>query len=298
MTDSVSIQAHAKANAFLRILAREDTGYHSIETLFTLLDLCDTLRVERSDAGIDLTVDGADTGPTEDNLCYRAAREVLNATGQKFGVRILLQKQIPVKAGLGGGSSDAAATLHAVNTLANNAVPKHELLQFATRLGADVPFFTSGAPMALGWGRGDRLFRVQPPPEAPVLLAVPDFGVSTVDAYRAIDDAGGSTQRGSIVLEEDAFSSWSGIGRLGGNDFESVVFAREPRLRPLFESMAETRPLLVRLSGSGSAIVAIYKSDAELEDAATIMGTRHGRLLKTRTRATPAADCRLQITDQ
>ncbi len=288
MTDSVSIQAHAKANAFLRILSREDTGYHGIETLFTLLDLCDTLRVERRDAGIDLTVDGADTGPPEDNLCYRAAREVLNATGGKFGVHILLTKRIPVKAGLGGGSSDAAATLHAVNALADNAIPKHELLQFATRLGADVPFFTSGIPMALGWGHGDRMFAIQPPPEAPVLLAVPDFGVSTVDAYRAIDDAGVSAQRGSIVLEHDAFSSWGRIGRLGGNDFESVVFGRELRLRPLFESVAETHPLLVRLSGSGSAVVAIYRSDAELEDAAMIVGTQGGRLIKTRTRVAPA----------
>ena len=121
-----------------------------------------------------------------------------------------------------------------------------------------------------------------------MLLAVPDFGVSTVDAYRAIDDVGGAKQRGSIVLEDDAFSTWGGIGRLGGNDFESVVFGREPRLRPLFESMAETGPLLVRLSGSGSAIVAIYKSDAEAEDAAMLVGTQGGRLIKTRTKAGPA----------
>src|SRR6185503_5463540 len=102
-------------------------------------------------------------GPADENLAVRAARMVLDATGNRFGVTIKLRKRIPVRAGLGGGSSDGAAALLAVNALAGNAVPRHELLHFAARLGADVAFFATGAPLAVAWGRGVRLLRVAPP---------------------------------------------------------------------------------------------------------------------------------------
>ena len=113
---------------------------------------------------------------------------MLEATGHKFGVAIELTKRIPVRAGLGGGSSDAAAALHAVNLLAGNTIPVHELLHFATRLGADVAFFASGAPCAVGWGRGERLFRFTPPAALPTLIGVPSppLGVATADGlYRS-----------------------------------------------------------------------------------------------------------------
>jgi len=282
--NTVTVSAHAKANLFLRVLAKEASGFHSIETLFTLLDLHDTLTVERTKHGIQLDVSGADTGPVEDNLAYRAASMVLEATGNTFGVKIALEKRIPVQAGLGGGSSDGAAALHAVNRLANNAVPRHEILQFATRLGSDVPFFASGATMALAWGRGERLFRLSPPPPAPALLAVPRFGISTARAYQVLDaHSAKEERRGSVVLETPAFETWGGIGRLGGNDFEGAVFSTEPLVRGLFERMAQTRPLLVRLSGSGSALIAIYKSERDRDGAAMTLGEREWRLIRTAT---------------
>ncbi len=289
VTDLIRIEAHAKANLFLRVLAKEESGYHSIETLFTLLELHDTLTVERTEQGVTLEVEGADTGAVEDNLAYRAATMVLGATGKRFGVRMRLEKRIPVRAGLGGGSADCAAALHAVNQLADNAVPRHEILQFASRLGSDVPFLASGAAMAIAWGRGERLYRIGAPKAAPALLAVPNVGIDTASAYRWID-AGRSESfdRGSVVFAHDAFDTWGGIGRLGGNDFEAAVFGKHPEVRKLFEQLAETRPLLVRLSGSGSALIALYKSDAELDGAATQIGESRQRLIKTSTRASPA----------
>src|SRR3989440_11142291 len=103
-------------------------------------------------------------------------RSMLDATGHPFGVAIELTKRTPVRAGLGGGSSDAAATLHAVNALAGDVVPRPELLHFAARLGADVAFFASGAPAAVAWGRGERLVRLPPPPPAPAPGAGPAGG--------------------------------------------------------------------------------------------------------------------------
>lgn len=285
--DKVTVTAHAKANLFLRVLAREASGFHQLETLFTLLELHDTLTIERADGDVALTVDGPDTGPAEANLAVRAAQTVLTATGNTFGVRIHLQKRIPVGGGLGGGSSDAASTLHAVNQLAGNAVPGHEILQFAAKLGADVAFFASRRPFALAWGRGERLFAVPAPPAAPALLVVPPFGVETARAYQALDAGRSDTQwfRGGVALDAEALTSWGGIGRLGGNDFEAPVFGKEPGLKALFERLAGTRPLLCRMSGSGSCLIAIYKSARERDGAAEELGERDARLIRTATRA-------------
>ena len=289
MTDGVRIAAHAKVNLFLRILARETSGYHQIETAFTLLELADELVVTRIAQGVELQVDGPDLGPPDENLAVRAARAVLDATGRRFGVRIELKKRIPTRAGLGGGSSDAAAALHAVNALADNAVPRHELHHFATKLGADVAFFASGAALALAWGRGERLYRLAAPPAAPALIAVPPLPISTPDAYKWWDALHPDVPaRGPIVLDADALASWGSIGRLGGNDFEVAVFGKHPPLRALYERLAATRPLWVRLCGSGSSLAAVYRNERDRDEAASHLGTRDQALLPSATRAAPA----------
>ncbi|HEY7192716.1 MAG TPA: 4-(cytidine 5'-diphospho)-2-C-methyl-D-erythritol kinase [Gemmatimonadales bacterium] len=288
-TDAVRLAAHAKVNLFLRILARESSGYHQIETAFALVELADELVARRTNSGVTLDVEGPDLGPVEDNLAVRAARIVLDATGNRFGVAIRLVKRIPVRAGLGGGSSDAAAALHAVNALAGNAVPRQELLHFAARLGADVSFFAGGAALTVAWGRGERQFRLAAPPPLPALIAVPALQVSTPDAYAWWDEQNREPPaRGPVVLDADALSTWGSIGRLGGNDFETVVFGKHPELRGLYERMAQTGPVWVRLCGSGSAIAAVYKKESERDDAVQRLGETHQRLIKTMTRATPA----------
>lgn len=289
--DRVRVAAHAKVNLFLRVLGREHDGYHQLETAFALLELADELVVRRTAPGVTLTVNGPDLGPTDENLAVRAARAVLQATGNKFGVAIELTKRIPVRAGLGGGSSDAAAALHAVNALANGAIPRAELLHFAARLGADVPFFVSETSLAIAWGRGERLFRLDPLPVAPALVAVPPVGVSTPDAYRWWDEARGNEgeRRGAVAFDARTFATWGSVGRASGNDFELPVFGHHPELRTLYERLAGTHPYWVRLCGSGSAVAAIYGNEQLRDDAAAQLGTRHQQLLKTATRAAPAA---------
>jgi len=286
---AVRVAAHAKVNLFLRILARETSGFHQIETAFALLELADELVVRRTDSGVTLEVSGPDLGPSDENLAVRAARLVLDATGNHFGVAIKLAKRIPVRAGLGGGSSDGAATLHAVNMLAGNAVPRHELLHFAAKLGADVAFFAGGAALALAWGRGERQFRMPPPPSLPALVAIPPIQVATPDAYAWWDEQNRSpAPRGPVNLDADALSTWGSIGRLGGNDFETVVFGKSPGLRSLYQRVAETGPVWVRLCGSGSAVAAVYKKERERDDAVQRLGSTQQRLIATATRAEPA----------
>jgi len=285
----VAVACYAKVNLFLRVLAREEDGFHSLETLFCLLDLADRLVVERREQpGVTIEVSGGDVGPATDNLAVRAARLVLEATGHRFGVHLELAKRIPVRAGLGGGSSDGAAALLGVNRVAGDAVPRHELLQFAARLGSDVPFLLSGAPLALGWGRGERLMRLAPLPEAPVLLLTPPVAVITADAYRWVDEARhGLGRRGAVALEAGALATWGDIARMAGNDFESPVFARHPEVREAFEALVTTRPTVCRMTGSGSTLFAVYRSDRDRDDAAMMLGRKYGIVTAARTLAAP-----------
>jgi len=283
---TLRIAAHAKANLFLRVLAREDDGFHGLETLFVLLDLADELAIERRDApGVTISCE-ADVGPPERNLAVRAAAAMLAAIGQPFGVHLTLTKRIPVQGGLGGGSADAAAALTLVNRLAGDPVPRHEVLQIAAKLGSDVPFLATGAPLALAWGHGERLLRLPPLPAAPALLLSPPVGIPTGEAYAWVDAArAGLGRRGAVAYDLDALASWGSIGRLAGNDFESPVFGQQPLIRAAFEALCGTNPLLCRMTGSGSTLLAIYRTDRDRDDAAEQLGRRHGRALPTRTLA-------------
>lgn len=282
MTERLTLDCPAKVNLFLRVLAKESTGYHGIETLFCRVALHDTLEVTRTAAGIALEVEGADVGPTEQNLAYRAADAVLAATGRRFGVAMRLVKRIPAGGGLGGGSSDAAAALRAVNSLANGAVPASELLHMANRLGADVPFFLADAPLALAWGHGQRMLRLPALPTRPMLLLFPGAAVPTADAYRWVDEVREADgPRGSVVLDGTVLQSWSDLARLGGNDFEGAVFGRFPQIRAGFEALAGTHPFLCRMSGSGSTLFAVYRTEQDREDAANRLGGKFGVLVRT-----------------
>ncbi len=281
----MSWRPQAKINLLLRVLAREEDGYHGIETMFCLLDLADELRVERR-PGREITLDvlGAECGPAAENLAVRAAATILEATGHSFGVHLTLTKKIPVRAGLGGGSSDGAAALIAVNQLAGNPVPRHELLQFAARLGSDLPFFVSGAPLALAWGHGERMLRLPPLPSLPGLLVVPPLGISTPDAYRLVDAARqGIGSRGAVALEPETLRSWGNVARLAGNDFEFALFGRHPELRRAFEALAGSHPILCRMTGSGSAIFAIYRNARERDDARMILSPKLGTVIEVET---------------
>jgi 4-diphosphocytidyl-2-C-methyl-D-erythritol kinase len=290
MTTAVSLPALAKINLFLRVLSRDDEGYHGLETLLCLISLGDILTAERRDGnGVTIDVVGPAVGPDEDNLAVRAATRVLHATGNRFAVHLRLEKRIAIRAGLGGGSSDAAAALHAVNSLAGNVVPRHELLQFAAQLGSDVPFFMTGAPLALAWNRGERMIRLPPLPPSPALLVTPDVPIATPEAYAWIDQSRTSaTRRGAVALDLAALSQWGDIGRMAGNDFESPVFGRHSQIRAAFEALVGTRPLVCRMSGSGSTLFGIYRSARDREDALMMLGRKHGALTPVETVAMPA----------
>jgi 4-diphosphocytidyl-2-C-methyl-D-erythritol kinase len=263
------VVAHAKINLALRVLAREASGYHSIETIFARLAMGDlvTVRVHHDGARtIDCSGEWSGAvGPGEENLAYRAAVAFADTVGWPPGFSIEIEKRIPVGGGLGGGSADAGAVLRALAALAPRPVPVSTLLALAASLGSDVPYLTTTAPLAIGWGRGERLLELPPLPERAVVLVIPSFAVSTREAYEWVSAARGEHGPAPQSVPATRLGSWEGIAALAENDFEGPVAARHPELHQLLGALRGAGALIARLSGSGSTVYGIFSAPPPLD---------------------------------
>ncbi|MBL8960838.1 MAG: 4-(cytidine 5'-diphospho)-2-C-methyl-D-erythritol kinase [Gemmatimonadetes bacterium] len=262
MTRAARVRAQAKINLSLRFLAREVSGYHQIETIFQRLDLADEVRVELTAGSRTLTCGGPmlppdGLGRAEDNLAWRAAAAYLDAIGSTDGFRIEIVKHIPSGGGLGGGSADAGAVLRVLQHLLGG-LTKPQLFRLAGSLGADVPFLTQDAnPLALGWGRGDRLLGLPTLPGTDCLVVVAPFGVNTAAAYGWVA-ARGAPLPGAAFMSEGAWETWAEVGSTAVNEFEEVVFAHHPQLASAFSRLSALGAgVLARMSGSGSTLYAL-----------------------------------------
>lgn len=286
--------APAKVNLRLTVLAREASGFHQIETLFCALELADEIEIDvhTQEDGIRLSVEGADLGAPEQNLVHRAARAFFDEARLPPRARIVLRKHIPHGAGLGGGSSDAATTLRALNGAFHEVLSFDELLRIAARLGSDVPFFLAGVPFALAWGRGERLLRLHPPVTRPVLVVAPSQRVATADAYGWLArrrEAHGFAALAPAAHDVTALSEWDGIAALAVNDFEDVVFEKLPGLVALRDALAAAGARPALLAGSGSALFGVFESADDLAAARARAAEidPDARLLATRTEGAP-----------
>jgi 4-diphosphocytidyl-2-C-methyl-D-erythritol kinase len=201
-------------------------------------------------------------GPVEKNLAFRAATAYADATGWPDGFAIEIEKRVPVGGGLGGGSADAGAVLRALDALSPNPLGSR-LVELATPLGADVPFMTIESPMALAWGRGERLFPVHVLDARPVLLAIPDFSVATADAYGWLSSDRGTYTPEAEVLVPDSLATWESIAPIAVNDFEQVVARRHPVIDRLVERFDTMGALVAMMSGSGSSVFGVFPESVE-----------------------------------
>jgi 4-diphosphocytidyl-2-C-methyl-D-erythritol kinase len=293
---TVTLDAPAKINLWLRVGERRADGYHDLDTLFCAVALADTVTVQTSgpDAAVALTSTAApplhsvpDMGADADNLVVRAARGFAELAGLHAGCRIHLVKRIPAGAGLGGGSSDAAATLKALDRLYPGAADPAALHELAAGLGSDVPFFLTESDMAVGRGRGTLLTPVPALPPRPVVLLLPPLEIATAAAYRwlAQDRADGSVSppaEASIPTP----TSWGQLLEHGVNDFETTVFGRHPELGRMRDQLQTHGAELAMLAGSGATVFGVFTSEADAEAAARIAEVEHPgtRALVTRTR--------------
>ncbi len=255
---SLRVTTPAKINLFLRVLARRPDGYHDIETLFQAIDLYDELVIEESAGLSSLHVPGRPELESEENLVMRALRWLEKKTGQALPVTIKLDKRIPVAAGLGGGSSDAAATLVGIRSLFGLDVEDADLRQGAVELGADVPFFLKGGS-AVGEGVGERLTPVNLPMNYGVVLVCPDFAVSTRVIFQEFSKI--LTEEGREGTLWRSLQQAARVEDLLHNDLQSVTEGRHPELAEIRRSMENAGFKAILMSGSGPTLFGLAERD-------------------------------------
>lgn len=241
---TAALQAPAKINLTLDILGRRPEGYHEIASVMQAISLADRVTIARAPdgAGISLTVSGPEAAgvPTDErNIAWRAA-EAFGATD----VAIHIEKNIPSQAGLGGGSSDAAATLLALNQLFDRKYPRAKLAEIGASLGADIPFFLYGG-IAKVAGIGEQVSPIAPFPRFALVIVKPPVGVSTANAYRLLDE---------LPNRESAHATarWPNAGF--SNDFEQIIYSHNPQIARAREALREAGAKRILLCGSGSAV--------------------------------------------
>jgi 4-diphosphocytidyl-2-C-methyl-D-erythritol kinase len=259
------VRALAKINLDLRVIAKRPDGYHELRTIFQTISLADTLEIGFR-PGRQRVIEIQDPLDIPGNLAGKAAECVLDALGIHGRVSIGLRKQIPMGAGLGGGSSDAAAVLLALPVLAGRALALPKLCELGAALGSDVPFFLLGGTAA-GIGRGSELFPLADLPPQEGLLVAPAVHVSTAEAYRRL------SPRLTVELQESTIFSFQSLVWDRGvpddpcNDFEAVVFEQHRQLADLKRRLVRTGARPVLMSGSGSAIFGLFRERGAARDA-------------------------------
>ncbi len=266
MADSLemlTVQAPAKVNLQLRVVAKRPDGYHELDGIMQKLDLFDTLYVKKlHEPGISLQCPGSDLPEGESNLVYKAAAAFLKESGlgEKYGVSLLLEKRIPVAAGLGGGSSDAGIVLSALNELFAVSIPEKKLLALAKELGADIPFFVISDTAVRARGIGEKMTPVASLSHCSVLLVNPGFSVSTAWVFEnfrltrvdKVSNLFDSLENG--VLDGVPFELF--------NDLESVTVDRHPEIESIKACMLENGAAGALMSGSGPTVFGVFPDGA------------------------------------
>jgi 4-diphosphocytidyl-2-C-methyl-D-erythritol kinase len=283
------LRSLAKINLDLRVLHKRPDNFHELRTVFQTISLADTLEIEYTPSRrTHLELDDPQSIP--DNLVLRAAHSVLEALKQHATIRFRLRKKIPMGAGLGGGSSNAAAVLLAIQALASRPLPPDRLLTLASQLGSDVPFFLTGGT-ALALGRGTELYALPDIAQEPLLLIAPGVHVSTPAAYRSLalslTSPHASRKMNGFQLFVRTLGDLRSAGAastLSANDFESAVFSQHPQLKKMWSRLRK-HAAGARMTGSGSALFALFESSAERDLAKTVL---EGDLVMKGCRVMPA----------
>lgn len=261
---SIELVSHAKVNLRLDILGKRPDGYHDIRTIFQKISLCDDLTLAVIKSGIEVTCDNPLVPCGEGNLAHAAAKMLLSRYSIKDGIRISIKKRIPVAAGLGGGSSNAASTLAGINQLCGLDLHNRDLMAMAGDLGADVPFFLFG-DSAIGTGIGDVLQAISIHPQLWFLLVTPDLQISTAWAYQNVRR--GLTNEAVNITIPSCINDIAEIIAILSNDLEKVVLPRFPLLEDIKDALRKQGALGCLMSGSGSTVFGIFASEEKARQA-------------------------------
>jgi len=272
--ESISLRAPAKVNLRLDILGKRPDGYHEIKTWIYPISLADELHIERvKTARITVSSASPELPLGEENLAYRAATLLIKERGLAGGVRIEIIKHIPVAAGLGGGSSDAAAVLKAMNILWGRNIPAQELMEMGARIGADCPFFVVGKA-AIMEGKGERVASYLPPLKAWMVLINPGHPLATKQVYE--QGKWGLTKPGGDTKISMPPQDLEKMGKFLRNDLEGPAMELLPIISTLKERLREAGAGGVSMTGSGPTVFGLFRTGAEAQQAARDLKMEQG----------------------
>ena len=270
---AVTLRSPAKINLCLSVLGKRPDGYHEVEMLMQMVGLFDEVTVTLGGMGIEVRCDAGDVPSGDGNIAWKAAREILEATGSSAGFTIVIKKNIPVAAGLVGGSGNAAAVIAAANRLLGAEFGRERLAEIGARVGMDVPFFFFG-PTAVARGRGEILASLPPAPRFWVLLVNPGFETSTAWVYKNIN----LRLTKKVDCTKIARLTVRNIAEGLHNDLEAVTAAAHPVIRGIEEALLAQQALGVRMSGSGPTVFGIFETESACRAAAENLSSMGWRL--------------------
>ncbi|WP_224746849.1 4-(cytidine 5'-diphospho)-2-C-methyl-D-erythritol kinase [Pelovirga terrestris] len=268
MHNQIRVNSPAKINLCLHVLGRYENGYHALAMAMQRVDLCDQVDIRITRAkGVTVHCDGLALAPGEDNIAVRAAHVLLADARLDVGIEIQIDKRIPVAAGLGGGSSNAATVLLALNAMLELNMTNQRLQQLGAQLGADVPFFVFQRP-AWATGTGTDLAPLPPLPDVAYLLVNPGISVSTAEVYQSLQLTKGgelaNLPRFSVVTKEDLCAALH-------NDLERVTLKRHPLLQQIKQRLLQLGARGALMSGSGATLFGVFDALGQAQSAADIL---------------------------
>jgi 4-diphosphocytidyl-2-C-methyl-D-erythritol kinase len=257
--NSLKLLSPAKVNLRLEVLGKRDDGYHEIRTIIQRVSLYDEVELALTNKGITLDCDSPGVPRGRANIAYRAAELFLENTGIKTGVEIFIRKRIPLAAGLGGGSSNAAAVLMGLRDLLKLRITDRELLRRSIALGADVPFFIFKGP-ALAEGIGEKLTKITLPARIWFLLIHPGGEISTEWAYQNVNLK--LTEARNKIKIKKIYRNINGVAELLLNDLERAAIKKFPRIQEIKEKLSKLKARGVLMSGSGLTVFGLFEDEA------------------------------------
>lgn len=269
MEKTITVQAAAKINLSLGITGQRSDGYHLLETVMQSVSLYDRISLQwnHDEGGIRIRSDSDGVPLDHGNICYNAAKAWMKAAGLTGGLTITIHKQIPMEAGLGGGSTDAAAVLFALSLLGKPLPDPEHIREIAVAAGADVPFCLQGG-IAFCEGIGERITQLSPMPSRPVLLLKPPFGLSTPAVFRQLHWTAGQTSPShDRILSAIRHGNWTQLGQVAFNCLLEPACQLAPDLSGYLALMRQTNASLVSMSGSGTSVFGIYENEESCDAA-------------------------------
>lgn len=279
--DSLTLPAYAKINICLHVVGKRDDNYHLLKTIMQTTALKDQVTVCKLSSGIELQVQGNKLPLGEENTAYKAAQVFLEEAEISEGVRILINKNIPIAAGLGGGSADAAAVLKGLNILFNTGFHEHKIASLGTKIGADVPFCVIGGTV-LAEGIGEKLQLLPPLGRYPVVLVNPEFEVSTSFIYKNYEFSDEKSRK-CEYLSTAKKGDYMNFFESSKNDLEETAFKHYPEIAEIKEEMLKVGALFSLMCGSGPTVFGITKDDFQAEKIAKHFYKKYNSVYRTFT---------------